>query len=384
MHKLPSPNAIVIQKLTDKNIPGFGFSFQKTEELYLFFKKIPDSIFLFSTSTWFIPDHEQNRSLLDGYFDKNKGSIQVHLALPGKIYPIPAKLKGMPDWDNFEIMGEKCILEIKCLTDWMQHKRYSDSSVDNYAKALGLFFRYYEYESVSEFTHEDLIQYNRKYIIGQQLSASFQNTLVSALKLLFKILKKSDADIAKLERPKRAHSLPNILSKEEVKAIIQAPVNLKHRMMLMLIYACGLRRGELLNLAPSDIQSNRNLLLIRMAKGRKDRVVPIPFSLINELRMYYKYYKPVRYLFEGSTPGTKYSERSLQMVLRRACEIARVRKPVTLHWLRHSFATHLLERGTDIRFIQELLGHQSTKTTQIYTHVSQRRLNEIRSPFEDL
>jgi len=154
--------------------------------------------------------------------------------------------------------------------------------------------------------------------------------------------------------------------------------------MLSLMYACGLRRSELLNLKPQNIDSKRHLLIIRNAKGRKDRVVPISDKLIEMLREYYKEYKPKVWLFEGQKAGEPYSETSLQKVLKIALAEAGNKKPVTLHWLRHSYATHLLESGTDLRFIQELLGHKSSKTTEIYTHVTEKSLQKIKSPFEDL
>ena len=154
--------------------------------------------------------------------------------------------------------------------------------------------------------------------------------------------------------------------------------------MLSLIYACGLRRGELLKLVPKSVHSDRNLLLIHQSKGKKDRVVPISNRVIDMLREYYKVFRPTTYLFEGQNKGETYSERSLQLVLSAAVKKAKINKPVTLHWLRHSYATHLLESGTDLRYIQELLGHSSSKTTEIYTHVSTRNLQQIRSPFDDL
>jgi len=175
-----------------------------------------------------------------------------------------------------------------------------------------------------------------------------------------------------------------VLSKEEVKAILEATANQKHRMMLSLIYACGLRCSELLNLLPSDIDSKRGLLIIRQAKGKKDRIVPISEKTINLLRDYYKAHRPQRYVFEGATQGEPYSSRSLQQVLKQALAKAKVTRPATLHWLRHSYATHLLEAGTDLRYIQELLGHQSSKTTEVYTHVSTHAIGKIKSPFDDL
>jgi len=152
----------------------------------------------------------------------------------------------------------------------------------------------------------------------------------------------------------------------------------------MPIYACGLRRSELLNLKPTDVDSKRMVLVIRNAKGRKDRIAPLSAKVLEMLRTYYKAYKPKRWLFEGQYAGTPYSAKSLQSVLKQALVKANIHKPVTLHWLRHSYATHLLEGGTDLRYIQELLGHKSSKTTEIYTHVSTKQIQQIKSPFDSL
>lgn len=164
---------------------------------------------------------------------------------------------------------------------------------------------------------------------------------------------------------------------------MQAPSNLKHRAMLSLMYACGLRRGELLALTITSIDSKRKLILIKQAKGKKDRIVPLSEKLLSMLREYYLAYRPQHWLFEGQTKG-QYDERSIGSVMRAAVEKSGIKKPVTLHWLRHSYATHLLEAGTDLRYIQELLGHKSSKTTEIYTHVSTNNLQKIKSPFDDL
>jgi integrase/recombinase XerD len=154
--------------------------------------------------------------------------------------------------------------------------------------------------------------------------------------------------------------------------------------MLSLIYACGLRRSELLNLTLKDIHSDRKLLVIRQSKGKKDRIVPISDNIIEMLRFYYKIFKPKLWLFEGQQVGSQYSEKSLENVLKQSLAKASITKPVTLHWLRHSYATHLLESGTDLRYIQELLGHSSSRTTEIYTHVSTKSIQQIKSPFDDL
>lgn len=208
--------------------------------------------------------------------------------------------------------------------------------------------------------------------------------MVNAIKLFFRTVQNKTIDVDLIHRPKRSKLLPNVLSKDEVKAILDAPTNVKHKTMLSLIYACGLRRSELLNLKPEHINSKRNVLIIKQSKGKKDRITPISDKLIGLLRDYYKTYKPEVWLFEGQNKGERYSEKSLQSVLKQALEKCKTTKPVTLHWLRHSYATHLLESGTDLRYIQELLGHNSSKTTEIYTHVSTKSLQNIKSPFDDL
>ena len=190
-------------------------------------------------------------------------------------------------------------------------------------------------------------------------------------------------DVELIHRPMREKVLPNVLSKEEVKAILDAPYNLKHRAMLAMIYSCGLRRGELLSLTKFDIDSKRMVVIIRMAKGKKDRIVPLSPKILSLLRDYYKSYNPKEFLFEGQGGG-KYSEKSLENVFKQSLLKANNKKPVTLHWLRHSYATHLLESGTDLRYIQDLLGHKSSKTTEIYTHVSTKSIEHIKSPFDDL
>jgi len=208
--------------------------------------------------------------------------------------------------------------------------------------------------------------------------------VINAVKLYFSNRLKRKLEPIEIERPKTPRLLPHVLSKEEVKAILGAHQNIKHRTMLSLIYACGLRRSELLNLKPQDIDSKRGMLRINQGKGKKDRLVPISEKILELLRECYKNEKPKVYLFEGQVAGEKYSEGSLQKVLKSALDKSVIKRPVTLHWLRHSYATHLLESGTDLRYIQELLGHNSSKTTEIYTHVSQRSLQKIQSPFDSL
>ena len=267
---------------------------------------------------------------------------------------------------------------------YMHYRRYSPNTIKTYTEALEIFFRFFQNRALESLTIEDIIDFNNDYILKKNLSASYQNQVINAIKLFYRNRFNRAMEVDFIQRPRREKRLPNVLSKKEIKAILEAPTNLKHRAMISLIYACGLRRSELLNLTLKDIHSDRNLLFIRQSKGKKDRVVPISMKLIAMLRDYYKAFKPKTWLFEGQLAGEKYSERSIQLVLNQAVSKAKINKQVSLHWLRHSYATHLLESGTDLRYIQELLGHSSSKTTEIYTHVSTRNLQQIRSPFDDL
>ena len=268
--------------------------------------------------------------------------------------------------------------------NYLISQRYSPNTIKTYTDALGVFFQFHSNKGPEQLEIADIIHFNTGYIIQKNLSASYQNQVINAIKLFYRNRFNRVMNLDNIQRPRREKRLPNVLSKQEIKAIIEAPTNLKHRAMLSLIYACGLRRSELLNLSLRDVHSNRNLLFIRQSKGKKDRVVPISNKIIEMLREYYKDYKPKTWLFEGQIPNTKYSEKSLENVLKQSLTKAKITKKVTLHWLRHSYATHLLESGTDLRYIQELLGHSSSRTTEIYTHVSTKSLQQIRSPFEDL
>ena len=267
---------------------------------------------------------------------------------------------------------------------WLLSKRYSKSTIKTYCDALRVFCTYHKHISIQRITMQHIIQFNNEYIIGRSLSISYQNQFVNALKLFYLIIQNTNVIIENIARPRREYRLPNVLSKEEVKLILNTHRNLKHRTMLCLLYSCGLRSGELLNLQPIHIDSKRNIILIKQSKGKKDRIVPLSSKILEMLREYYRLYKPKTYLFEGQKIGEKYDSRSLQLVLKQAVKKAGIQKPVTIHWLRHSYATHLLESGTDLRYIQELLGHNSSKTTEIYTHVSTKNIQHIKSPFDDL
>lgn len=327
------------------------------------------------------------------YFDKNKELIARIKQLEGARFSYTLMAWHLPDTDQYRerfklpprfVQNPIHTQKIEEFEQWMRSKRLSESTVNTYSEALKTFLAYYNEKAIEEIDNHDLIRFNNDYILQKGLSSSYQNQLVNGVKKFYTTIEHRKMDVSLIHRPKKEKTLPNVLSKEEVKMILEAHTNIKHRSMLSLIYSCGLRRSELLNLKPSDIDSKRGIVIIRQAKGKKDRIAPLSEKILELLRVYYKANKPKVYLFEGQTPGEMYDERSLQQVLKQALEKIHIRKPVSLHWLRHSYATHLLESGTDLRYIQELLGHKSSKTTEIYTHVSTREIQKIKSPFDDL
>jgi integrase/recombinase XerD len=266
----------------------------------------------------------------------------------------------------------------------MVHQRYSSSTVRTYCEIITTYLKFIKPQKANEDINDLIIRFTNGYILAKKLSFSYQNQAINALKLFYMKVHRESFQVDFIERPRREYKLPNVLSKEEVKLLLGACKNKKHKVMLCLIYACGLRSGELLKLTLSDIDSKRKLLLIRNAKGNKDRIAPLPDTITELLRDYYKEERPERWLFEGEAMGSQYTRSSIQKVMKKAVRLAGIKKPVTLHWLRHSYATHLPEGGVNLRYIQEILGHKSSKTTEIYTHISTKSIQNIQSPFDTL
>ncbi|WP_318640239.1 tyrosine-type recombinase/integrase [Flavobacterium ardleyense] len=328
--------------------------FEKDKRLIARIKEFDDARWSAGKAVWHLPDTVENRNIFK--------IIQHQETIPS--------LEGIEQISKFK--------------QHLASKRYSENTIKTYCDALRSFFVFYRNKPISEITNEDVIIYNNDFILKNKFSASYQNQIVNSVRLYFGTILETKIEIDKIHRPKRSKLLPNVLSKEEVKVILTAHTNIKHKMMLSMIYSCGLRCGELLALKPVHIDSKRNIVMLKNSKGNKDRIVPLSPKILEMLRDYYLVFKPQNFLFEGSIAGTRYSEKSLQSVLKQALKKAFITKPVTLHWLRHSYATHLLESGTDLRYIQELLGHNSSKTTEIYTHVSTKSIQQIKSPFDDL
>ena len=272
---------------------------------------------------------------------------------------------------------------LRAYIEMLRLKNYSGNTITNYRNWFIFFIRGFPDRKPSAITKNEILDFLVAFRNSSKWSATSQNQLINAIKFFYEKLLNRPREIYELPRAQKPFQLPAVFAEEEVKQIIMATENLKHRSMLCLAYAGGLRVSEVINVKIKDIDSKRMVITLRAAKGKKDRQVMLSEKLLLMLREYVRKYKPKEWLFVGQYGG-QYSTRSLQLVLAAAKQKAGIKKKGSIHALRHSFATHLLEAGTDIRYIQELLGHNSPKTTMIYTHVSSKKISEIKSPLDDL
>ncbi len=261
--------------------------------------------------------------------------------------------------------------------------RYSPRSILVYQSAVKQLFVHFPQKHPNDIRTEDIEAFQHHLATVRKVSNSTLNQAVNAIRYYYLNVVGDARRVTFIERPRKERKLPSVLSEEEVVSLLRSVDNLKHRCILMLIYSAGLRLSELIGLERRDLAMERGQLIVRGGKGNKDRITLLSRKAQASLEEYLAAYKPKRHLFEGPDGGP-YSPRSVQVIFHRAREKAGVATPATVHTLRHSFATHLLEKGTDRRYIQALLGHCSSKTTEIYTHVSTKALGKIRSPLDDL
>ncbi len=280
-------------------------------------------------------------------------------------------------------ISEENIIAINTLKKMLVLKGYSSNTIRNYCNEFHHLLRLLGNRSVNDLQKQHVLSYLLWLLEKQGCSETQVHTAVNAIKFYFEKVMKREKEFYDLPRPKKPFKLPEVLAEEEVIEIIKKINNLKHRTMIMAGYAAGMRVSEIVNLKVKDIDSKRMMIHIHSAKGKKDRLVPLSKKLLETLRAYYKEYKPKEFLFEGQS-GEAYSTRSAQQILQEAKDKAGISKKGSIHMLRHSYATHLMEGGTDIRIIQELLGHNSIKTTMRYTHVSKKDLGKIESPLDKL
>ena len=273
---------------------------------------------------------------------------------------------------------------IKKCEEQLLRKRYSYNTRKAYLNYLKS-YQYYCAQSGLQLESEQSVKSYIISLINKGHSRSAQNQAINAIKFYFEKVLGQDRKVYEFDRPRKVFRLPETLTQEEVKSIFREVNNLKHKVILVTIYSLGLRVGELINLRLSDFNKEKSYVVIRQAKGNKDRIVPVPERLRKMWRTYYLRYKPLEYLIEGQKgPGTPYSHKSIQNILKRAVAKVGIMKKVTTHTLRHSYATHLMNNHVDLRTIQVLLGHNSLKTTQIYTHLTDRKILDTPSPLDFL
>jgi len=265
----------------------------------------------------------------------------------------------------------------------MQLRNYSKRTIENYISCLSLLSRHFNLPP-SELTDEQLRQYLLFLINERKVSKSQVNQTISALKLFHEKVLHKEWKSMLLPRPKMPKDLPVVLSKEEVKKLLEVTINLKHRTAFSLAYSSGMRLGEICQVKPRDIDSDRKQIRIFNGKGSKTRYTILSPLLLPLLREYWSRYKPQTYLFEGIKKGVPISDGTLQKAFSLNLAKTGIKKKACFHTLRHSFATHLLEQGVNLRIIQDLLGHRSLKTTAIYTHLVNFSPDQITSPFENL
>ncbi|WP_334125420.1 tyrosine-type recombinase/integrase [Empedobacter brevis] len=262
-------------------------------------------------------------------------------------------------------------------------KAYSKNTIRTYVTEFAHLLRTIKDYSVDELSEARLKDYFLYCLKKERIKENHLNSRINAVKFYFEQVRYKPKMFFDIPRPKTPKLLPRVLTKSEIKKIFEHTKNRKHLLMLQLCYGMGLRVSEIVNLKIEHINSENMLVLILAAKGKKDRYTNLPESVLDLLRGYYKEYRPKEYLFEGQSGGA-YSARSVQSVFKEAMKKANINKEIGIHGLRHSYATHLIESGADIRFLQELLGHNSVKTTMIYTHITDVSKSNIKSPLDHL
>lgn len=361
---------IVLMNIIDEKKIILNFPFAREHIIKM--KTLPYYFWDKDKKHWTFPYSLKIKSEIENYFARFGFDIECNF--------IRAKSKELREKKNYT--NDRKIPD--AYLEMLKLKRYSLNTIDTYKTAFRGFINYYKTKELDKITDQEIKDYLLYLVEKKEVSASFQNQVINAIKFYYeKVLKLDKLPYIYIDRPFKEKTLPTVLSEEEIQRIINSIDNLKHKTIILTLYSAGLRISELLNLKMPDIDSDRKAVIIRGAKGKKDRHSLLSEILLIYLRKYYKEYKPKKWLFEGQS-GEQYSYESCYNILRNACKKAQIKKRVGLHTLRHSFATHILERGGDLRYIQELLGHSSPKTTAIYTHITSKGMGDIKSPLDNL
>jgi site-specific recombinase XerD len=362
---------ITIQNLIHNSEAVWGLFFKYDDKLIQEVKKLEGRKWSASKRCWYIPFSETSLEQVMKQFSK---FAQLEVMEPDeKTRQLMRKLK---------VPKAKTQGYLNKFSQYLFGQRYSKSTINTYTYLIKDFLIYWEEKDLKDLNNRDVESYCENVLAKESYSISTHRQFVGALKKFMERFPEIRVEVLAINLPKNSFILPNVLSKEEIIHLLQATINLKHRTALAMLYSCGLRIGELLRLEIADIDFARRQVKISQSKGRKDRYVVLADSVVPLLKNYLNSVQPRKYLIEGE-PGKPYSPESVRQFLHRSCKAAGIKKRVTPHTLRHSYATHLMESGIGQRYIQELLGHKSIKTTMIYTHVAKKSLTDVRSPLDD-
>lgn len=371
-----------------------GICFEMDTSLNKALRTVPGARWSRTHQCWHLPLHRDNfyllTSVLQGKAIVNSKPLLQHFKKhesPANA-PLPVTAAAKVPKTTTQPAGVYAVNKhvLPAMQQQLQLKAYSPSTIKTYLNEVQQFLQLIKGKAADEFTSQRLKDYLQYCYTELKLSENTLHSRINALKFYYEQVLKKEKLFWEIPRPKKPLQLPNIFNQDEIAAIIKSVVNKKHKVMLMLAYSGGLRVSEVVTIKTYDIDSKRMTIFISKAKGKKDRIVTLSPVLLVMLREYALEYKPDKkgYLFAGSTKGSSYSTRSLQEIIQAAKNKAGIMRPGSIHSLRHSFATHLIEKGTDVTMIQKLLGHNDLKTTLRYLHTSNKDLLKIISPLDDL
>lgn len=266
----------------------------------------------------------------------------------------------------------------------MEYRNYSPRSIQSYSSLLSKVESYYN-QPLDKITGGQLKEYLHGRIMADKISVTMVNQYISAYKILQVDILQRNWEQIRIKRPRKEQRIPVVLSGEEMERLIKATANIKHRAIMMLAYSSGLRRQEVQFIKPSAIDSSRMQVHVVQGKGKKDRYTILAKKTLEILREYYKWERPTTYLFEAQgRKGQNLSESTLNNIIKQGVKKAWINKNISFHTLRHSFATHLLEKGVNLRLIQQFMGHTSLKTTSLYLHIANVNPGTITSPLDSM
>ena len=369
---------ISLKHLLIKEQKCIGLQFYPDKVIQALIKGLPNPKWSTQFNMVFLINNKDN---LDAIFKKFKGVAWVNTSHFFTNKPIKNAADQI-DLTWFRKRKHKPNYRV-CPEDYVQKlelKKYATNTAKTYIVCFEAFINYYKKHELIAINEELIRGYLQK-LVQENKSNSYINQAVNSIKFYYEIVHGMPNRFYSVERPRAKQSLPKVISKEEVLALINATKNIKHKCIVSLLYSAGLRRSELLNLKINDVDSKRMLIRVESSKGNKDRMTLLSKSVLQDLRIYFKEYKPRNWLFEG-LKSKQYSGESVVKIIKRSALKAKIKRNVTPHTLRHSFATHLLENGTDLRYIQSILGHSSSKTTEIYTHVAINSFDNIKNPLD--